>query len=203
MVKGGGSKRIFQQCTDPSGQKNLYLRALQGHSGRNLIDPSFQDNVLIPNDFFEYIYPIGCATNLHSIVNSGLIPGGQNLSKRQTEFFTSVDPMNKEDKDPDENDLNTPRLSWYKQKVWKQHQNTVYWVDTKLAHKKGFKFYQTRSNAIILHDTLPGCFIPKAIMMKSGEVIYEKVYASPRPLPKISLKTIGRKNWVQKLLEVV
>ena len=26
----------------------LYLRALQGHSGRNLIDPSLQDNVLIP-----------------------------------------------------------------------------------------------------------------------------------------------------------
>ena len=26
-----------------------------GHSGRNLIDPSLQDNVKIPNDFFEYI----------------------------------------------------------------------------------------------------------------------------------------------------
>ena len=35
----------IQYCTDPSGQKILYLRALQGHSGRNLIDPSLQDNV--------------------------------------------------------------------------------------------------------------------------------------------------------------
>ena len=34
---------------------------------------------LIPNDFFAYI----CAIILHSIMNSGLIPGGQNLSKRQ------------------------------------------------------------------------------------------------------------------------
>ena len=29
-------------------------------------------------------------------------------------------------------------LAWYKQKVWKKHQNTLYWVDIKLAQKKGF-----------------------------------------------------------------
>ena len=100
MAGGGGNKKRFQYCTDPSGQEILYLRALQGHSGRNLIDPSLQDNVLVPNDFFEYIYHIGCAINLHSITNSGLIPGGQILSKRQTVFLTSVDPMHKEHRDP-------------------------------------------------------------------------------------------------------
>ena len=76
-------------------EKFLYLRALQGHSGRSLIDPSLQDNVLIPDDFFEYIYHVGCAISLHSITNSGLISGGQILSKRQTVFFTSVDPVKK------------------------------------------------------------------------------------------------------------
>ena len=54
MAKGGGNKKRFQYCTDPSGQEILYLRALQGHSGRNLIDLSLQDKVLIPSDFFEY-----------------------------------------------------------------------------------------------------------------------------------------------------
>ena len=57
--------------------------------------------------------------------------------------------MNKEHKDPDVIDLNAPRLAWYKQKVWKKHQNIVYWADIKLAQKKGFKVYETRSNAII------------------------------------------------------
>ena len=137
-AKGGGNKERLQCCTDPLGQEIIYLRALQGHSGRNLIDPSLQDNVLIPKDFFEYIYHVGCAINSHSITNSGLIPGGQNLSKGQTEFFTSVDPMNKEHKDPDEIDLNAPRLAWYMQKVWKKHQNTVYGFDIKLAQKKRF-----------------------------------------------------------------
>ena len=55
MAGGGGSKKRFQYCTDSSGQEILYLRALQGHSGRNPIDPTLHDNVLIPDNFFEYI----------------------------------------------------------------------------------------------------------------------------------------------------
>ena len=170
MAKGGGNKKRFQYCTDPSGDI-LYLRALQGHSGRNLIDPSLQDNVLIPNDFFEYIHHIGCAINLHSIMNSGLIPGGQNLSKRQTVFFTAVNPMNKEHKDPYEIDLTAPRLARYPQTAWEKHQSTVYWVDIKLAQKKGFKFYQTKSNPIILSDTLPAYCVSNVVVMESGEII--------------------------------
>ena len=173
----------------------MYLRALQGHSGRNLIVPSLQDNVLIPDDFLEYICHVGCAINLHSNINSGLIPGGHNLSNRQTVFFLPVDPMDKEHKDPDTIDLEAPRLAQYMHKAWKKLQTTVYWVDINLALRKGLKFYQTRSNAIILHETLPAYCIPKAIVMKSEEIIYEKVYASPGPPPKISL----RNNWMKEL----
>ena len=35
MAGGGGNKKRFQYCADPSGQEILYLRALQGHSGRS------------------------------------------------------------------------------------------------------------------------------------------------------------------------
>ena len=66
-MAGGGHKKIFQYCADSSGTI-LYFRALQGHSGRNLIDPSLQDNVVIPDGFFNYSYHVGCAINLpHSI----------------------------------------------------------------------------------------------------------------------------------------
>ena len=68
MAEGGGHQKIFQFCTDSSGAI-LYLRALQGHSGRNLIDPSLLDNVVIPDVFFSYSYHVGCAINLHSIIN--------------------------------------------------------------------------------------------------------------------------------------
>ena len=65
---------------------------------------------------------------------------------------------------------------------------SFFWVDINLAIKKGLTFYQTRSNAIILQETLPAYCIPKVARLKTGEVLYEKVYMSPRLLPKISLK---------------
>ena len=151
-----------------------------------------QDNA---NNFFEYIDHLGCAVSLHSIRNSGLIAGGQNSSwERQTVFFTAVNPMNKDHRCPQELDLTKPRVASCKQK-WKRHQDTVYWVDTLLTQRKGLKFYQTRCNAIILYDTLPAYCISKVVMMESGEIVYEKVYASPRPPPKISYKD----NWMNEL----
>ena len=89
MAGGGGNKKIFQHCTESSGTI-VYLRALQGQSGRNLIDLSLQDNVIIQSNFFQYIYHVGCAINLHSIINSGLILGSQILSNRQTDSVLSA-----------------------------------------------------------------------------------------------------------------
>ena len=57
LAAGGGAKRRYQYCTDVSGII-VDLRALQGHSGRNLIDPSLQDNVVIQSEFFHHIYHI-------------------------------------------------------------------------------------------------------------------------------------------------
>ena len=191
---GGGHRKRIQYCIELAGEF-LCLRALQGHSGRNIIDSSLQDNVLIPDELFENIYHVGCAINSNSIINSGLIPGGQNLSKRQTVFFLFVDPMDKNHKDFDTIDLDAPRHAQYMHKAWKKHQKTVFWFDINLALKKGLKFHQTRSNAIILYDTLPAYCIPKVVRMETGEVMNETVYASPRPPPKISLKH----DWMNEL----
>ena len=96
--------------------------------------------------------------------------------------------MDKSYKDPDVIDLNVPRHAQYLHNAWKRHQDAVYWVDINLAIEKGLTFYQTRSNAIILQETLPAFRIPKVVRMKTGEVLHEKVFMSPRPPPKISLK---------------
>ena len=69
--------------------------------------------------------------------------------------------MDKSHKDPDEIDLNVPRRAQYLHNAWKRHQDAVYWVDIDLAIREGFRFYQTRSNAIILQRTLPDC-IPES-----------------------------------------
>ena len=93
LAGGGGNMKRFQYCTDSG--TIVYFRALQGHSGRNLIDPSLQDNVIIQSNLFQDMYHVGCAFNLHSIISSELILGGQSFSKRQTVVFLPVDPMDK------------------------------------------------------------------------------------------------------------
>ena len=129
-----------------------------------------------------------CFFNLHSIINNGLIPGVQNSSKRQTVFFLPIDPRDKGHQDPAKIDFSVPRRAQYLHSAWKKHQDAVSWVDINLAIQKGLTFYQTRSNAIILQGTLPAYCIPKVLRLKTGEVLYERPYLSPRPPPKISLR---------------
>ena len=97
-------------------------------------------------------------------------------------------PETKENKDPEKIDLSVPRRAQYLHNAWKRHQDAVHWVDINLAIRKGLTFHQTRSNAIILQGILPGYYIPKVVRLKTGEVLYEKAYMSPRPPPKISLR---------------
>ena len=134
LAAGGGSKRRYQYCSDDWGAI-LFLRALQGHSGSNLIDPTLHNNVVIGTGIFPYVYHIGCAFNLHSIINNGLLPGGQDLSRRQTVFFT--DPRDESHKDPEHVDFSVPRLARYVQSAWKKHQDAVFWVDIDLAIREG------------------------------------------------------------------
>ena len=187
LAAGGGSKRRYQYCSDNLGTI-IYLRALQGHSGSNLIDPTLQDNVLIGPGIFPYICHVGSTFNLYSIVSNGLIPRGQNLSRRQTVFFLPVDPRNESHRDPEYIDFSAPRLARYMHRAWKRHQDAVFWVDIDLGIKEGLVFYQTRSNGIILQGTLPAHYIVKVERLKTGEKLYERQYLSLRPPPKIPLK---------------
>ena len=183
-------------------RNNCFISELffQGHSGRNLIDPSLQDNVIIQSVFFPHIYHIGCAFNLHSIINNGLIFGGQNSSKRQTAFFLLIDPRDKGHQDLAKIDFNEPRRAQYMHSAWKKHQDLVLWFDIYFANQKGLAFYQTRSNVVIFERIVPAFCIPKVVRLKIGEVSFEKSNMSLRPPPKISLRhdhdwTGGKVPW--------
>ena len=118
------------------------------------------------------------STFIMSDVQSIYIPSSvRDFEHRQTVFFQLVDPMDKN------KELNKPRHVQYMHKAWKRHQNAVYGVEINLALRKCLKIYQTRSNAIIftIH------FQP-IVSRKLSEWKLEKVFMSPRPPPKISLK---------------
>ena len=143
--------RKIKYCTDSSGAI-LYLRALQGHSGRSLMDLSLPDNVIIPDGFFKYIYH----------VQSIYIPSSIRDWYLEDKFWAWI-------------------LCTKKQRSWHDrlgstasctvHAESIegtsgHGGDIKIALKKGLKFFQTRSNAIILFDTVPAYCIPKVVRME-------------------------------------
>ena len=88
-----------------------------------------QDHVLITPGIFPYVYHVGSNFNIPSILSNGLIPGGQELSKRQSVFFLPIDPRDENHQDPENIDYSVPRRARYVQNAWKRHQDTVFWID--------------------------------------------------------------------------
>ena len=188
LAKGGGPMKRFQYCLIPNSSEHfLYFRAIQGHSGGTLVHPTLQDNVLLPNDFAEYIYHLENAHDMHTLIRCGVIPGGRSLKRdRQSVIFTAVNPMYaNQDLEDVQYDLDKPRITLYKN-TWRVHPNTVFWCSLMLAQRKGLQFYQTRSHAIALFDTLHAICFEKVVYMKTGEDVYCKVYQSSR-LPRVVL----------------
>ena len=68
---------------------------------------------MVESGIFHYTYHAGHAFNLHSIINNELLPGGQDLSRRQSVFFLLVDPRDESHKDPEYIDFSVPRLARY------------------------------------------------------------------------------------------
>ena len=55
--------------------------------------------------------------------------------------------MDKNHKDPHVIDSSVPRRALYLQKVWKGHQDSVYWIEINLAIEKGLNFFSSSIHA--------------------------------------------------------
>ena len=134
LRKGGGPKKKCQYCVDPfHADTILYLQAIQGHSGGKHINPTLQDNVLLPDNFAEHIYHVGNSRDTHSIIQSGLIPGGKDVKKgRHAVFFTTVNPMLIDHYRDKDYDVTKPRIAVYKNN-WTVQQNRVCWCNLRVA----------------------------------------------------------------------
>ena len=184
LAKGGGPKKRFQYCLNPNSSEHfLYFRAIQGHSGGNLVDLELQDNVPLTDDFTEYICHIGNISETHSIIRSGGVPE-EEVSKGKDNLCFYL-----------------KRTRWTMTRVWRKLQAKDRYIQKyletssklsilvqfELAQKRELQFYQTRSHAIVLYNKLPAVCFEKAICMKTKEELYHKVYLSPR-LPRVVLK---------------
>ena len=174
-----------------------------------------KDLVVIPEGFAPHIFHVGSSHDLHSIITSGLIAGGKDGKQgRQTVFCRAVKPKEEEssrssaipgvpitieEQSDEENcDMSRPSVAPYRNH-WKVHQNAVYWVHLATVQKLGLVFYQTGSNAIIHYISVPTECITKVMSTKSKDVLFEKVRLTPRPQPRIVLKTARRTQQEEEL----
>ena len=93
-------------------------------------------------------------------------------------FLTAMNPMYIDHYREKDYDVTQARIAVCKNNR-KIHQTTIYWCNLSVAQTKGLQFYQTRSNVIILCNTLPAMCIEKLVVMKSGEELYSKTDQSP------------------------
>ena len=119
---------------------SLYIRAIQGHAGGNLIAPELMDHVAIPYKWREFLFHRGCSFDVTSILKAGLIAGRrQSKERRQTIFFTPLSPFgdNPDEEEPSD-DLSKPRKVHYYSKS-KNSQDAVYWLNSARAQDKGLR----------------------------------------------------------------
>ena len=121
-------------------------------------------------------------------MRNGLLPGRNGFKRgRQAVFFTTVNPMEVGYglvETPF--DLTKPRTMPY-MKTWNGFLNAVFWCNLELVQERGLQFYQTRSHAVVLYDTLAVACIERAVCMKTTDELCQKVCLTPRA-PRVVLK---------------
>ena len=167
--------------------------------GRESCGSVFIGQRVDPDNLFEFIYHVGSCFKLHSIIASGLIAGGKTCGRaRQTVFFAAVDPTDQSWVEQEKYDLTQPSYAAHKQN-WKFIQDAVYSDKICRAQNMELQFFQTRSNAIILHNALPATCIER-VSRTTKERLYTRT-KSPRLAPTIMLKSNWRNDLVQSAPE--
>ena len=148
-------------------------------AGGNMIASQLMGHVIIRHNWKEFVFHRDCSFNINSILESGLIAGGRESKEgRQTIFFT---PLTLFEENPDEeafgDDLSR---KVHDHSIWEHGQDVVNWVKLSRAQDQGFGFWQTKSNAIIVHNLVQADCIHKLISQKGDRSLFERL-PTPRP----------------------
>ena len=126
------------------------------------------------------------------IINSGLMPGGQNSSERQTIFCQPVNPMDKEHKDPETIRLgSTASCTVHAYSLEETSKHGVLGRHQTCSKERIKVLSNSRSNAVILHNTL--------LVYGNWRNHTRKSLNHLDPPPKVSL----RNDWMKELVSEV
>ena len=107
--------------------------------------------------------------------------------KKEDSLSSSLKPFGDHPDEELSDDLPKPRKVHY-HSTWKNTQDAAYWINFVRAQDKGLRFWQTRSQAEIVHNSVPTDCIDKVIPQKGERTLFERL-STPRPAPKIVIKS--------------
>ena len=88
-IHEGSNKTRFEYCKT-SKDHEIHVLAIHGQTGGNMISPELMGHVKIPYDWQEFVFQVGCAHGIKSILDKRIIAGGEKKGGRQTIFFTPL-----------------------------------------------------------------------------------------------------------------
>ena len=121
-----------------------------------MIAPELMGHASIPHRWNR-----GCSFNMTSILQAGLIAGRKERKEgRQTVFFTPLHPFGDEGTTTVHGSLiRTPSTG----STWPGHK------------KRGLQFWQTRSHAIIVRDSVPADCIEKVVSVQGDKILFQRI----------------------------
>ena len=135
----------------------------------------------------------GCSLNIKSIPDAGLIAGGKESKERDDKLCSSLPqiPGGMRPKKKIDGDSSKPRKIHHQSK-WKYSQDAVYWIRLAKAQEKGLTFWQTKVSRHYFSRFSAG------VGSDNGEkTLYQRLF-TPRPAPKIILKSVWNSQQLQR-----
>ena len=136
--------------------------------------------------------------HLHSVINNGLIPGGQNSSKRQTVFFLPNDPRDKGHQDPEKIDFSVPRHAPYLHSAWKKHQDAYFGLILILQFEKDWHSIRLDRMQLYFKKHFQLIVFQKLSYMRNHSCLLDHHQRSH--YDTITIGPEGKFNWVLQLI---
>ena len=164
----GSNKTRFEYCLN-SRKELVYSRGIQVHTGGITIRLEIMKNTLIPYNWKDFIFHRSSAFNQFSITQTGLVAG--KASEGRLLIHSEVMRTKKK------NQVKTvqhPRKVHFRSH-WRRGQNAVYWTILSRAQDHVLEFWQTKSTAIIVYQSVPNHCIERVVSENGGRILFQRV----------------------------
>ena len=159
----------------------IYIRAVQGHSGKTKVDLSLMKAWEVTTEHTYILFHAGWRHNMDSILRNGLLAGGatEKPGRRQHCYFSIRDPRVAAPGDQSTTYYPTDRdkeeiatgITTRAYPIHDKALDAMYQIDLRRAKELGLHFYQTPSLAVLCDSNIPPECIIKITDMP-GQVLY-------------------------------